>query len=127
MKRAREKDADRSVHLTPDQREVLHLLRRNVNVLLLGSAGTGKSATIDDVASFYTHSLNKNVAKLAPTGIAAINIAGKTIQNALGMGGPPYTNTSSIIKRLRQNNAARFAGHRTWQSDYDGDLSQRTG
>jgi len=51
------------------------------NLFVTGKAGTGKSYVLK---TFIAHT-SKNVAKVAPTGIAAINIGGQTIHSFFGM------------------------------------------
>lgn len=50
------------------------------NVLIIGKAGTGKSTFL----KYFISNTNKNVAVLAPTGIAAINAGGVTIHSFFG-------------------------------------------
>lgn len=50
------------------------------NVLIIGKAGTGKSTFL----KYFVANTNKNVAVLAPTGIAAINAGGVTIHSFFG-------------------------------------------
>ncbi|MEA3449956.1 MAG: AAA family ATPase [Patescibacteria group bacterium] len=50
------------------------------NLLLTGKAGTGKSTLLD----YFRSQSKKKVVVLAPTGVAAINIQGKTIHSFFG-------------------------------------------
>lgn len=50
------------------------------NILIIGKAGTGKSTFL----KYFISHTNKNVAVLAPTGIAAINSGGVTIHSFFG-------------------------------------------
>jgi len=50
------------------------------NVLVTGKAGTGKSTLL----SYFISKTNKDVAVLAPTGVAAVNIGGQTIHSFFG-------------------------------------------
>ncbi len=52
------------------------------NVLITGSAGTGKSTLIE----YFKHSTKKNTVVLAPTGVAALNAGGMTIHSFFGFG-----------------------------------------
>lgn len=52
------------------------------NVFLTGKAGTGKSTLLE---YFRDHS-DKNLAVLAPTGVAAVNVRGQTIHSFFGFG-----------------------------------------
>ena len=51
------------------------------NVIISGSAGTGKSTFIE----LFRHNSKKNIVLLAPTGVAAVNIGGVTIHNFFKM------------------------------------------
>jgi ATP-dependent DNA helicase PIF1 len=51
------------------------------NILLLGKAGTGKSTLISNYIRDTQKSKNKNIAVVAPTGVAAMNIGGQTIHS----------------------------------------------
>jgi len=50
------------------------------NVFITGKAGTGKSTLLQ----YFRQKTSKNVAVLAPTGVAAINIKGQTIHSFFG-------------------------------------------
>ncbi len=50
------------------------------NIFLTGRAGTGKSTLLQ----YFRSSTRKNVAVLAPTGVAAVNIKGQTIHSFFG-------------------------------------------
>ena len=51
------------------------------NILLLGKAGTGKSTLISNYIAAAQKSKGKNIAVVAPTGVAAMNIGGQTIHS----------------------------------------------
>lgn len=62
--------------LTPESRYALHLLENTrQGVFLTGKAGTGKSTLL----KYFRATTKKNVAVVAPTGVAAINVQGQTI------------------------------------------------
>ncbi|KKT30859.1 MAG: TPR domain protein [Candidatus Collierbacteria bacterium GW2011_GWC2_44_18] len=64
--------------------KVLDLLENSTeNIFLTGNAGTGKSTLLDH---FRNHT-DKNVAVVAPTGVAALNVKGETIHSFFGF--PP--------------------------------------
>ncbi|RAP36512.1 AAA family ATPase [Candidatus Marinamargulisbacteria bacterium SCGC AAA071-K20] len=70
--------AQDKIIMTPAFMEVLDLMRdRKCNVFLTGKAGTGKSTLLD----LFRQQASKNVAVLAPTGVAAINVRGETIHS----------------------------------------------
>ncbi len=51
------------------------------NILLLGKAGTGKSTLISNYIAATQKSKDKNIAVVAPTGVAAMYIGGQTIHS----------------------------------------------
>ena len=57
----------------------LNLLNKNFkkNIFITGKAGTGKSTLLN----YFTKNTEKNVATLAPTGVAALNVKGETIHS----------------------------------------------
>ncbi len=64
--------------ITEEFRDLYDILENtNKNILLLGSAGTGKSTFY----KWWKEKSSKNIITLAPTGIAALNIGGKTIHS----------------------------------------------
>lgn len=65
-----------NINLTPESRYALHLLENTrQSVFLTGKAGTGKSTLL----KYFRATTKKNVAVVAPTGVAAINVQGQTI------------------------------------------------
>ena len=69
--------------LNDDQRRAFDLvISSNNNFYITGKAGTGKSYLLKTIV----HNTSKEVAIVAPTGIAAINIGGQTIHSFFGMG-----------------------------------------
>ncbi len=67
--------------LDPQQERALTLMKEGKNVFLTGRAGCGKSFVIDE----FQKQCTKNIACLAPTGMAALNINGSTIHSFLGL------------------------------------------
>jgi ATP-dependent exoDNAse (exonuclease V) alpha subunit len=65
------------------------LLSTKDNLLITGGAGTGKTTLLLE----YLNSGVKNVAVLAPTGVAALNVRGQTIHSFFGF--PPNVTPSS--------------------------------
>ncbi|MBI4826219.1 MAG: AAA family ATPase [Nitrospirae bacterium] len=61
--------------------QFLHALRiiedSDMNVFITGRAGTGKSTLLQ----YFRESTKKNIAVLAPTGVAAVNVKGQTIHS----------------------------------------------
>lgn len=68
--------------LTAEMREALEAVRVGRNVFIQGGAGTGKSTFIDCLEeAFKKGNSQKGVARIAPTGIAAQNVKGATINS----------------------------------------------
>jgi len=66
------------VKLNPGFVKALDLMENSSrNVFITGGAGTGKSTLLQ----FFTSVTKKNVAVLAPTGVAALNVKGETIHS----------------------------------------------
>lgn len=72
-----------------DQRSlaILDLLEnRKEHIFLTGNAGTGKSTLLD----YFRNTTQKNIAVVAPTGVAAVNVKGETIHSFFSF--PPSVN-----------------------------------
>jgi ATP-dependent DNA helicase PIF1 len=66
------------IDLNPEFKEALDLLEDSTrNLFITGNAGTGKSTLLEH----FKGSTKKNVAVLAPTGVAALNVQGQTIHS----------------------------------------------
>ncbi len=66
------------ITLTPEFKQALHLIEQTgENVFITGRAGTGKSTLLRR----FRETTKKNIVVLAPTGVAAVNIAGQTIHS----------------------------------------------
>lgn len=81
------------------QLEALEIVRKNKNLFLTGSAGTGKSFTIKEIVKFLEN-MNVNYGLTALTGCAAVLINGQTIHSFLGLGISRDLNI--IIKNLEK-------------------------
>lgn len=76
-----------SIHLTEEQDRAIKAVRAGTNVLLHGSAGTGKSAALVHViAALRTQYGPEAVHVTASTGCAAILLGGTTLHAFAGMG-----------------------------------------
>ena len=71
--------------LNEEQRYAVSSVMEGNNILLTGSAGTGKSYTIKYIIE-YLNNANKNFAITASTGTAAVMIGGQTLHSFLGLG-----------------------------------------
>ncbi len=66
------------IKLSTEQEQVFHLIEEgNANVYVTGKAGTGKSMLLQ----YFVRNTRKNVAVVAPTGVAALNVEGQTIHS----------------------------------------------
>lgn len=72
-----------NVEFSEESKKVLDLLENTkTNVFLTGKAGTGKSTLL----KYFRAVTRKNVAVLAPTGVAAINVQGQTVHSFFKFG-----------------------------------------
>lgn len=70
-----------NLDLTPEFCHALDLLENSAcNLFITGRAGTGKSTLLQH----FRASTQKNVAVLAPTGVAAVNVGGETLHSFFG-------------------------------------------
>lgn len=81
-----EKDTILETHsvLNNEQQDIVSSVLDNKDVLITGSAGTGKSFLIKYLCKEFDK-LQKAYVVLAPTGVAAVNIGGQTIHRFLGL------------------------------------------
>lgn len=67
-----------SISLSEEQKEVFNLIEHtSTSVFITGKAGTGKSMLLQ----YFVRNSHKNVAVVAPTGVAALNVGGQTIHS----------------------------------------------
>lgn len=70
-----------TIEMNPRFAEALRLMEEtDQNIFITGRAGTGKSTLLE----YFRSITKKNVVVLAPTGVAAVNIAGQTIHSFFG-------------------------------------------
>lgn len=70
--------------LNEEQKVILSQVMNGSNVIITGSAGTGKSFLIKHICS-ELDKRNKILRIVAPTGVAAVNVGGQTIHRFLGI------------------------------------------
>ncbi|KAG9090458.1 hypothetical protein FRC07_012106, partial [Ceratobasidium sp. 392] len=75
----------RRIELSAEQKHVLQMVLSGESVFFTGSAGTGKSVLLREIIR-QLKERNKRVAVTASTGIAAVNIGGKTLHSFAGVG-----------------------------------------
>lgn len=81
-----------AIEMTEEFKQALDLMERGENIFLTGKAGSGKSTLIREFLS----TTNRVVEKVAPTGIAALNIDGFTIHKFFGL--RPTTTLKSLVE-----------------------------
>lgn len=74
---------DNKVSLSPTQDKAYKLFLQNKNVLVIGSAGVGKSVVIKYIKE---HTNNAQIYITATTGVASYNISGMTLHSYMGFG-----------------------------------------
>lgn len=72
------------------------------HVFLTGNAGTGKTTLINT----YRDQTDKNIAVVAPTGVAAVNIKGETIHSFFGF--PPNITAERAIQEAKRTRKAKL-------------------
>lgn len=71
----------KKIEITPSFEKALHFLEDpSTSCFITGRAGTGKSTLL----KYFIDQTKKNVAVLAPTGIAAVNVGGQTVHSFFG-------------------------------------------
>ncbi len=76
------------VNLSEEQNYAFDLIKQGKNVFITGSGGVGKSLLVREAVTYLKTVKQKEVVVLAPTGIAALNINGKTLHSWAGIGVP---------------------------------------
>ena len=85
------------MNLSGEIREALDLMEKsNKHFFITGKAGTGKSTLVKE----FKKKTSKNIAVLAPTGVAAVNVGGQTIHSFFGF--KPGVNPDNVQKTYRR-------------------------
>ena len=84
--------------LSVSQQRVISLRKEGKNILILGSAGCGKSTVIKTIKEQTT----KNIILCATTGISAYNIGGITIHSFMGFG-TGEKSLNDLYKKIQRN------------------------
>jgi len=71
------KEEEKRIELSPEQEKVVRMALRGENIFLTGAAGSGKTVTLKEILRRLKKK-KKNVQVVAPTGIAALPLNGKT-------------------------------------------------
>lgn len=78
------------IELSPEQDQVVNMAMRKNNIFLTGAAGCGKTVTLKEIlARLKKKNKGGNVQVVAPTGIAALPLEGKTTYSFAGVSGRP--------------------------------------
>jgi ATP-dependent DNA helicase PIF1 len=86
----------KNLTVIPEYKECLkYIKRKEPFIFVSGKAGTGKSILISYLESKLKH---KTIIKLAPTGIAAINVKGQTIHSFFGFPSEALNNANFYVK-----------------------------
>jgi ATP-dependent DNA helicase PIF1 len=76
------------IELSPEQERVVNMAMRKNNIFLTGAAGCGKTVTLKEIlARLKKKTRGGNVQVVAPTGIAALPLEGKTTYSFAGVSG----------------------------------------
>jgi ATP-dependent DNA helicase PIF1 len=87
--------------LNKEQKYAIECVMDGANILLTGSAGTGKSYTIKYIIEYLKEN-NKKFAVTATTGTAAVMIGGQTLHSFLGLG-HGTASTKEIYSNILKN------------------------
>jgi ATP-dependent DNA helicase PIF1 len=87
--------------LNKEQKYAIDCVMGGANILLTGSAGTGKSYTIKYIIEYLKEN-NKKFAVTATTGTAAVMIGGQTLHSFLGLG-HGRASTKEIYNNILRN------------------------
>lgn len=96
---------DREIELTDEQRAVVTEVLRGSNVLITGAAGVGKSVVTDAIEEAMP-----GVEKTGTTGVAAVNIGGRTIYSWAGIGLGKKTIDDYVASLRKQYNFSKKSG-----------------
>ena len=74
------------IELSPEQQKVVNMAMRKNNIFLTGAAGCGKTVTLKEILDrFKKKKTGGNLQVVAPTGIAALPLEGKTTYSFAGV------------------------------------------
>ncbi len=73
------------IELSPEQEKVVNMALRKNNIFLTGAAGCGKTVTLKEILARLKKKKAGKVQVVAPTGIAALPLDGKTTYSFAGV------------------------------------------
>jgi len=97
---------DYSIDLSKSQKRAFIKFKMGDSVLILGSAGVGKSALVKEFMKYNINNDNKTMYITSTTGISAYNIGGITINSFMGIG-TAEAPVEVLLKRLRYKQSIR--------------------
>lgn len=92
--------------LSISQKKAFDLFKENKSLLILGSAGVGKSKIIKTMQEYIKLNTNKKMYVTSTTGISAYNISGVTIHSLLGIG-TGEMEVNALIKKVARKKLYR--------------------
>jgi len=100
------------------QETAKQIIRTGKNAFLTGAAGTGKTRVTSEIIE-ESRSKGKTVAVVAPTGIAALNVKGKTLNSFFGFGMINFRNGVEFTFNawLKDNKRNRRKKTELWNTD----------
>lgn len=91
------------IEITDEYQKVIERIEGGSDfIFVTGKAGTGKSTFI----RYIRKNLRKNIAVVAPTGVAALNVRGQTIHSLFML--PPFIVTKDVIRYPSEKNQAVY-------------------
>jgi GTPase SAR1 family protein len=97
---------DYSIDLSKSQKRAFIKFKMGDSVLILGSAGVGKSALVKEFMKYNINNDNKTMYITSTTGISSYNIGGITINSFMGIG-TGEAPVEVLLKRLRYKQSIR--------------------
>lgn len=95
-----------NLDLSPSQKRAFIKFKMGDSLLILGSAGVGKSRLVKEFSKYNQENDNKTMYITSTTGISAYNIGGITINSFMGIG-TAEAPVEVLLKRLRYKNSIR--------------------
>jgi len=92
-----------TVNFDAKSKQILETLENGTeNIFLTGNAGTGKSTLLDH----FRNITPRNIAVVAPTGVAAVNVKGETIHSFFGF--PPNITRERAVSEAKKTKKSKI-------------------